>query len=81
MTLVEAALNSRLRVVSFPDENTAELSDLESRLIHLGFHFGEVVRVMKRAPLFQEPLLVEVRGRMVAMSKEEASMVQVEVIS
>lgn len=80
MTLLDASINSYLRVLSFPDHDERELSDLESRLIHLGFHYGETVRITKKAPVFKEPLLVEVRGRMIAMSRDEASLIQVEVL-
>lgn len=80
MTLIDATLNSRLKVTSFPDQDLNELNDLQSKLIHLGFHHGEVVRVLKKAPLFGEPILVEVRGRMVAMSRSEAECVTVEVL-
>lgn len=81
MTLMDAGLQIKLKVLSFPDQDLRELNDLESRLIHLGFHHGSIIRVMKKALLFQEPILVEVRGRMVAMSKLEAEMIQVEVVS
>jgi Fe2+ transport system protein FeoA len=49
--------------------------------MHLGFFYGETIRIVKKAPLFNEPFLVEVRGRMVALSKNEALLVQVEVLS
>jgi Fe2+ transport system protein FeoA len=78
MNLSNATLLVKLRVLSFPDQDLRELCDLESRLIHLGFHHGGVVRVMKKAPLFNEPLLVEVRGRLVAMSRAEADLIIVE---
>jgi Fe2+ transport system protein FeoA len=48
--------------------------------MHLGFLHGEVIRVTRKAPLFREPLLVEVRGRSVALSSEEAGLVEVEVL-
>jgi Fe2+ transport system protein FeoA len=80
MTLNEASLNQRLKVLSFSDEEHIELNDLESRLIHLGFHFGSMIRIVRRAPLFQEPLLVEVRGRLVAMTLSESLLIKVEAV-
>lgn len=79
MTIDLAPLNQKLMVLSFHHEDERNHSDLESRLMHLGFFAGETIRIMKRAPLFQEPFLVEVRGRMVALSREEARLVKVEV--
>lgn len=68
-----------LIVRSFPVHETRDFSDIESRLMHLGFIDGETIRVTKKAPLFKEPLLVEVRGRSVALSFSEAELIQVEV--
>lgn len=81
MTINEAPLNSLLTVKSFSPEHDGEFSDIESRLMHLGFLSGETIRVTKKAPLFKEPLLVEVRGRSVALSASEAALVRVEVSS
>lgn len=79
MNLNQAPLHIKLIVCSFPDNDLNELSDLESRLMHLGFTHGGIVRVTKKAPHFQEPLLVEVRGRLVVMSASEAQQILVEV--
>ena len=69
----------KLVVRSFPIHEEKEISDIESRLMHLGFIHGEVIRVTRKAPLFKEPILVEVRGRMVALSADEANLIKVEV--
>jgi Fe2+ transport system protein FeoA len=66
-------------VKSFTPQEEGEFSDIESRLMHLGFIAGEEIRITRKAPLFKEPLLVEVRGRSVAMTFDEASLVSVEV--
>lgn len=79
MTINEAPLNRKLTVLSFSDTEERDLNDLESRLMLLGFLSGHTIKVTRKAPLFQEPLLVEVRGRQVALSREEASLVNVEV--
>lgn len=79
MTLNMAPMQTKLVVRSFSIHEVREFSDIESRLMHLGFLDGEVIKVTKKAPLFKEPLLVEVRGRSVALSYSEAELVAVEV--
>ena len=79
MTISEAPLHSILKVSSFDSDGPGELTDIQSRLMLLGFIHGEKIIIKKKAPIFQEPILVEVRGRMIALTKNEASMVTVEV--
>lgn len=79
MTINEAPLNRKLTVLSFSDTDERDISDLESRLMQLGFLSGHTIKVTRKAPLFKEPLLIEVRGRHVALSREEAALVKVEV--
>lgn len=81
MTIDLAPLNQKLVVRSFTPDEEAEISDIESRLMHLGFFYGETIRILRKAPMFNEPFLVEVRGRMVALSKAEAALVKVEVLA
>ncbi len=80
MTVKEAPLNTKLIVRSFHHEETRELSDIESRLMHLGFMDGENIRITRRAPFSRGPLLIEVRGRSVALTPDEASLISVEVL-
>ena len=79
MTISEAPLHSILKVSSFDSDGPGELTDIQSRLMLLGFIHGAKIIIKKKAPIFQEPILVEVRGRMIALTKNEASMVTVEV--
>jgi Fe2+ transport system protein FeoA len=79
MTINQAPMNTKLIVRSFSIQEVREFSDIESRLMHLGFLDGEPITVIKKAALFKEPLLVEVRGRSVALSFSEAELVKVEV--
>lgn len=79
LSINEAPLYQRLIVRSFGLEEERDLSDIESRLMHLGFIHGEVVIIKKRAPIFKQPFLVEVRGRLVALSFIEADLIKVEV--
>lgn len=71
-------MKTKLIVRSFPIQEVREFSDIESRLMHLGFIDGATIQVTKKAPLFKEPLLVEVRGRSVALSFSEAELILVE---
>lgn len=72
-------MNKKLKVRSFSIQELREFSDIESRLMHLGFLDGEIIKITRKAPLFKEPLLVEVRGRSIALSFDEAELVSVEV--
>jgi Fe2+ transport system protein FeoA len=80
MTINQAPMNVKLVVRSFPIQDLREFSDIESRLMHLGFMDGETIRITNKAPIFKEPLLVEVRGRSVALSFSEAELVRVEIV-
>jgi Fe2+ transport system protein FeoA len=80
MNISEAPIHSSLLVTSFHVEDSRDLSEIESRLMHLGFINGAKVTVKKKAPIFKEPILVEVRGRMIALTLSEAALVQVEVM-
>ena len=73
-------MRQKLIVRSFPIQEVREFSDIESRLMHLGFFDGETIMISRKAPLFKEPLLVEVRGRSVALSFSEAELIEVEVL-
>jgi Fe2+ transport system protein FeoA len=79
MNIDEAPIDIKLRVRSFRDDEVREFSDLESRLMHLGFMDGALIRVARKISLFDGPFLVEVRGRYVALTREEAELVLVEV--
>ncbi len=79
MTVKEAPINTKLIVRSFHKDDMRELSDIESRLMHLGFMDGENIRITRRAPFSLGPLLIEVRGRSVALTPDEASLISVEV--
>ncbi len=80
ITINEAPLNRRLIVRSFHTSEERDYSEIEARLMLLGFLEGQIVIVAKKAPLYKEPLLVEVRSRMIALSCAEASLIKVEVL-
>ena len=53
---------------------------LTKRFMRLGFLKGESIKLLHRAPLFQGPFLVEVRGARIALSGEEAKKIQLEIL-
>lgn len=73
-------MNTTLTISSSTYQESENISDIASRLMHLGFIDGEKIKVTRKAPLFKEPLLVEVRGRSIALSFAEAELVQVKVV-
>ena len=77
MKINQAPLFKKMTVRSFELSEARELSDAESRLMHLGFIHGATVELKKKAPFFEGPYLVEVRGRLVALTKDEAELVSV----
>ena len=79
MTLNQAPMNITLTVSTTTYHESEDISDIASRLMHLGFIHGEKIKVTRKAPLFKEPLLVEVRGRSIALSFSEAELVKVKV--
>ena len=79
MTINQAPLLKGLTITSFQKKRSEDISDIESRLMHLGFIDGATIEVKRKAPLNQGPLLVEVRGRLVALSPSEAELVSVEI--
>lgn len=80
MTLNSAPLNKKL-LVSHITDTGEELDHLQSRLMHLGFIKNEPVLLIQKAPYFGVPLLVEVKGRRIALSFDEAELVIVTEVS
>ncbi|MES2963252.1 MAG: FeoA domain-containing protein [Bdellovibrionota bacterium] len=70
MTLAESPLDQDARITDLAGNDVVVL-----RLREIGFIRGEVVQVRGRAP-FGDPIIVEVRGAMVALRKEEATCVK-----
>lgn len=52
----------------------------DSRLLQLGFIKGSQIQVMHEAPFFKDPIAVLVRGTIIALRRNEANAVEVEVI-
>jgi Fe2+ transport system protein FeoA len=77
MTLYSAPISKPLTVRSFSEDHAVDISDLESRLMHFGFVHGATIVIRKKSFFFKGPLLVEVRGRLIALTKSEADLVEV----
>jgi len=58
-----------------------DLDDLDdtsiSRLLHFGFVEGEKIKLLTKVPIFKEPLLVEIRGSQIALTKREACLIKI----
>ena len=54
-------------------------ADLEmgTRLMHLGFLPGEAIKVIRKTPFTSDSLLIEVRGTKMALTKNEAKLVNI----
>jgi len=74
MNLYQARNNSQLRILLISDDWTTRRS-----LNQIGLYAGDAVHVVRRAP-FGGPLIVESRNRRVAMSKQLAERIRVEVL-
>lgn len=54
---------------------------LSRRLMELGFIPGTVVTMMHRAPIARDPISVTVRGMHIALRRNEAKLVRINLIS
>lgn len=52
-------------------------SEYESKFNKLGFHPGQVVELRRKAPLFGNPMLFQIDHGQYALTKREASFVEV----
>ncbi len=77
MTLIDAHLKKEYRIKKIDlDENL----DLGLRLLHLGFIEGSEIIIDKKSPLKANCLLVEIRGAKIALTKDEARMIKLEIV-
>ena len=74
MNLYQARNNSALRILLISDDWTTRRS-----LNQIGLYPGDAVQVVRRAP-FGGPLIVESRNSRVAISKQLAERIRVEVL-
>lgn len=55
-------------------------SDSILRLMQYGFIEGTKLKVLRKAPVFKDPMLIELRGSQIVISKDEASCIQVKLV-
>jgi Fe2+ transport system protein FeoA len=72
MRLIDAAMGQRVKVTGVEGGGS-----LRSKLTQYGLYAGDVVRVLREAPL-GGPLLIEVAGREIALGRGVAEKIHVE---
>lgn len=68
MNLSNAELNCHYKIDSISEEN----DDIRKRLYTHGFLPGERVLVKTKAPIFKDPILVQLQGMQIALTRFEA---------
>ena len=74
MHLSEVNTSARASITSFNDP------DLELKLMEFGVAIGSQIVIQRRAP-FGGPILIETQNGMIALRKEEAKTLDVDVLS
>lgn len=72
MTLDVAVPERKAVIKAFRVENA-----ITKRLMEMGFIPGEVVKVLRYAPM-GDPMLIEIMGSRISIRKKEASLIEVE---
>lgn len=76
MKLAQAIKNVVYRITAIEREDISEV--FSKKLFHLGIMEGAEVVLKHKAPIFGNPLLVEVDSLQVALTKSEASLISIE---
>jgi len=74
MLLIEAQNGASIRIESFQTG-----AGLAAKLRQLGLVPGDIAKVVRRAP-FRGPILLDIRGREIALGRTIAAKIQVEVV-
>lgn len=74
MTLAEAKIKEKYQILSL---NLDQNSTLLKRAKQLGFLPGAIVECTKKAPITKDPLVIKIKNSCVAISKREASYIEV----
>ncbi|MBC75527.1 MAG: hypothetical protein CME64_05870 [Halobacteriovoraceae bacterium] len=72
MRLNDAQKNTKYKITAVHDDN-----DLLDKFNKYGFFPGTFITLKRKAPLFGDPLLVEVENSQYALTKGEAAVVEV----
>ena len=73
-TLADINIGQKARVISISGSG-----QIRHRLIDLGFHTGEIVEIIKAAPLL-DPIEIAVNGGRISIRLTEAALVNVELM-
>ncbi len=71
-------LNAKKHNVYIIKEVSTSDESLRTRFFHLGFSPGNALTLKRKAPLFGDPLLFEVGDSQIALTKNEAKLIEVE---
>ena len=71
-------LNAKKHSVYIIKEVSTSDGGLKTRFFHLGFTPGNSLTLKRKAPLFGDPLLYEVGDSQIALTKNEAKLIEVE---
>ena len=74
MTLDKAKLNRNYKISAIKIDDVL----VQTRCFQFGMNLGATIKVKRRAPIFKDPLLIEVDGCQVAISKDHAIAIEVE---
>ncbi len=74
MGLHQAIILKEYQITEIDFQTDLEMS---TRLMHLGFLPGETIKVIRKTPFTSDSLLIEVRGTKMALTKNEAKLVNI----
>ena len=74
LNLIEIGKVYEIKSLDWPEEFAQEFI---SRFYHLGLVPGQPIALIKKAPWFGDPLLFDVAGNSIAMTKAEAAYIKV----
>ena len=76
MKLAQAIKNVVYRITAIEREAASEI--FSKKLFHLGVMEGVEVVLKHKAPIFGNPLLIEIDSLQIAMTKSEANLISIE---
>ena len=79
MTLDKIQKQIKYQIIDFSDELKSDAS--LARLQQLGMTIGAPVELVRKAPIFRDPLLISVESTNLAISKAQASHILVQEVS
>lgn len=78
--LGQALLGHSYTILGFELDDSELTQNYAQRLLELGFRVGETVRVSAEAPFTHDPIVVEIRGSVFALRRNELKVLQVQEI-